>query len=85
MGLTLAAGVYSIILYQFFDRAFAAAYTVNQDMILCGPFGQVLFALQVLRQAVQADSFAAYNRGNILTAQAAAPIGFISQFIGLLV
>jgi hypothetical protein len=85
MGLALAVGFGSIILNQYLDRAFPGADKVYEDMILCGPFGQGSFALQVLGQAVQSGSFAAYDRGNIPTAKAADPIGFIGQFIGLLV
>ncbi|KAF9883333.1 hypothetical protein FE257_003751 [Aspergillus nanangensis] len=41
-------------------------------------------ALQVLGTAVLRDSFANYNRGTLLTEKAAEPIGYISQFGGLL-
>lgn len=56
-----------------------------QDMIMCGPCGQASVALQALGEAVMAGSFAAYDRGQLLTAKAAAPFAFISHFIGLLV
>jgi sodium-dependent phosphate transporter len=52
-------------------------------MILCGPFGQGGFALQILGGAVQ-KSFPAYARGTLLNAQAAGPIAAVSQFAGVL-
>ncbi|KAJ5681983.1 C4-dicarboxylate transporter/malic acid transport protein [Penicillium maclennaniae] len=83
-GLSLAAGFDTLILLQHFDRFTPTADNVYQDMIVCGPFGQGAFALQILGQAVIQGSFAAYDRGTFLTAAAAAPIGYTSQFLGLL-
>ncbi|KAL0934816.1 malic acid transport [Colletotrichum truncatum] len=54
-----------------------------QDMILCGPWGQSSFALQMLGKAVIGGSFASYASGTFLTADAAAPVGYTSIFAGL--
>ncbi|TEA14049.1 Sulfite efflux pump SSU1 [Colletotrichum sidae] len=54
-----------------------------QDMILCGPWGQSSFALQLLGQAVVKGAFASYNSGTFLTADAANPVGYTSMFAGL--
>jgi tellurite resistance protein TehA-like permease len=83
-GLSLAAGFDTLILLQHFDRFTPTADNVYQDMIVCGPFGQGAFALQVLGQAVMNGSFANYDRGSFITSNAAAPIGYTSQFLGLL-
>ncbi|GKT41510.1 sulfite efflux pump SSU1 [Colletotrichum spaethianum] len=55
-----------------------------QDMILCGPWGQSSFALQMLGQAVVKGSFAQYASGVVLTADASGPIGYTSIFAGLM-
>ena len=83
-GLSLAAGFDTLILLQHFDRFTPTADIVYQDMIVCGPFGQGAFALQILGEAVAQGSFASYSRGTFLTSEAAAPIGYTSQFLGLL-
>ncbi|KAI8259167.1 Sulfite efflux pump SSU1 [Colletotrichum sp. SAR11_239] len=54
-----------------------------QDMILCGPWGQSSFALQMLGRSVLRGSFASYASGVFLTADAAAPVGYSSIFAGL--
>ncbi|KAK7451475.1 hypothetical protein Landi51_04846 [Colletotrichum acutatum] len=56
-----------------------------QDMILCGPWGQASYALQILGQAVVGGSFASYTgTGALLSADAAAaPVGYASIFAGL--
>ncbi|KAJ5090878.1 C4-dicarboxylate transporter/malic acid transport protein, partial [Penicillium argentinense] len=83
-GLALSGSFDALLLFQHFDRFHAPADKVWQDMIVCGPFGQGSFALQVLGEAAEKGSFAAYDRGTFLTAAAGKPIGFISQFLGLL-
>ncbi|KAJ5433327.1 uncharacterized protein N7458_012483 [Penicillium daleae] len=65
-------------------KSFPPLEQIYQDMILCGPFGQGSFALQALGQAVLRGSFAGYDQGTFLTAEAAKPIAFTSQFAGLL-
>ncbi|KAB5578308.1 malic acid transporter [Coniochaeta sp. 2T2.1] len=55
-----------------------------QDMILCGPWGQGSFALQILGSVVLKGSFASYDRGMFLTSQAAGPVGYVSMLGGLL-
>lgn len=84
-GLALVASFGTIILYQYFDRPFQTPDMVYQDMIMCGPCGQASVALQALGEAVMAGSFAAYDRGQLLTAKAAGPFAFVSHFTGLLV
>lgn len=84
-GLALVAAFDTIILLQYFRRTSQTADMVYQDMIMCGPCGQASVALQALGEAVQAGSFAAYDRGQLLTEKAASPFAFISHFIGLLV
>lgn len=54
-----------------------------QDMILCGPWGQSSFALQMLGRSVLKGSFASYASGVFLTADAAAPVGYSSIFAGV--
>ncbi|KAK1979245.1 voltage-dependent anion channel [Colletotrichum cereale] len=54
-----------------------------QEMILCGPWGQSSFALQMLGQAVVKGSFAQYASGIFLTADASGPVGYTSIFLGL--
>ncbi|KAJ5185072.1 C4-dicarboxylate transporter/malic acid transport protein [Penicillium cf. griseofulvum] len=85
VGLALVAAFYTIILAQYFGRPFQTPDMVYQDMIMCGPCGQASVALQALGEAIQAGSFAAYDRGQLLTAKAADPFAFISHFIGLLI
>lgn len=83
-GLALATAFDALILFKHFDRSFPTADKVFQDMITCGPFGQGGFALMVLGEVVRGGSFAGYNRGQFLTAKAADPIGYMSEFLGLL-
>ncbi|KAE8160750.1 voltage-dependent anion channel [Aspergillus tamarii] len=85
LGLTLAITLTDIFVTRLFDQSFPAVEEIYQDMILCGPFGQASFALQILGQAVLRDAFADYDRGTFLTAEAAKPIGFASELAGLLV
>ncbi|KAJ5384844.1 C4-dicarboxylate transporter/malic acid transport protein [Penicillium concentricum] len=85
VGLALVAAFDTIILAQYFGRTFQTTDMVYQDMIMCGPCGQASVALQALGEAVQAGSFAAYDRGQLLTAKAADPFAFISHFMGLLI
>ncbi|KAK1676469.1 voltage-dependent anion channel [Colletotrichum godetiae] len=56
-----------------------------QDMILCEPWGQASYALQILGQAVIGGSFASYTgSGALFSADAAAaPVGYPSIFAGL--
>ncbi|KAJ5748709.1 C4-dicarboxylate transporter/malic acid transport protein [Penicillium nucicola] len=84
-GLTLATVFDVILILQYLNCTHPTPETVCQDMILCGPFGQGSFALQVLGQAVNTASVAAYDREKFLTVHAAGTIGFISLFLGLLV
>ncbi|OQE47359.1 hypothetical protein PENCOP_c001G05558 [Penicillium coprophilum] len=85
VGLALVAAFDTIILAQYFGRKFQTTDLVYQDMIMCGPCGQASVAFQALGEAVQAGSFAAYDRGQLLTAKAADPFAFISHFMGLLI
>ncbi|EAW10402.1 putative malic acid transport protein [Aspergillus clavatus NRRL 1] len=82
-GLALALGYDAIILFQHFADAYPCADMVWQDMIICGPWGQSGFALQILGDAVR-KTFPAYGRGTLLTPQAAEPIAALSQFAGVL-
>ncbi|KAL2851684.1 voltage-dependent anion channel [Aspergillus pseudodeflectus] len=82
-GMPLAICIDACIMYHHFDQKYPNRDKVYQDMILCGPFGQASFALQILGLAVQ-NSFGEYNRGTLLTAQAASPIATVSEFVGLL-
>lgn len=52
-------------------------------MILCGPFGQAGYALQVLGSIVK-KSFPAYGQGTLLTEEDAVPISAVSQFAAVL-
>ncbi|KAJ5784501.1 uncharacterized protein N7503_009713 [Penicillium pulvis] len=82
-GLSLAGAFTVLVMFQHFNQVHSPAEKVFQDMIICGPFGQGSFALQILGEAVQ-ESFGAYHRGVFLTAKAADIIGLTSQFMGLL-
>jgi tellurite resistance protein TehA-like permease len=84
VGLASALSLDGVIFSQHYNRNTPGQDKVYQDMILCGPFGQGSFALQALGRAVMAGSFAEYNRGTFLTAEAATPIGYASHFAGLL-
>ncbi|WEW59319.1 hypothetical protein PRK78_004788 [Emydomyces testavorans] len=84
IGIPLATCLETVYLARLFDQAFPDQTQVYQTMILCGPFGQGSFALQILGQAVQRGSFAAYDRGTFLTAGAAPIVALCSQFAGLL-
>ncbi|EEP77843.1 predicted protein [Uncinocarpus reesii 1704] len=84
IGLPLAVALETIYLARLFDQSFPTKKEIYQTMILCGPFGQASFALQMLGQAVQRGSFAAYNRGTFITASAAPTVGISSQLAGLL-
>ncbi|OHE99902.1 hypothetical protein CORC01_04803 [Colletotrichum orchidophilum] len=60
-----------------------------QDMILCGPWGQASYALQILGQAVvngSGGAFLTLDDATAATAAAAAavtPVGYVSIFAGL--
>ncbi|KAF3387904.1 Sulfite efflux pump SSU1, partial [Talaromyces pinophilus] len=82
-GLSLGLAYDAVILFQHFSDFYPLVEKVWQDMILCGPFGQGGFALQILGAVVK-KSFAAYGRGTLLTNQAAIPISVLSQFSGIL-
>lgn len=82
-GLSLGLAYDAVILFQHFSDFYPPVEKVWQDMILCGPFGQGGFALQILGTVVK-KSFAAYGRGTLLTDQAAIPISALSQFAGIL-
>jgi sodium-dependent phosphate transporter len=82
-GLSLGLAYDAVILFQHFSDFYPPVEKVWQDMILCGPFGQGGFALQILGAVVK-ESFAAYGRGALLTNQAALPISALSQFAGIL-
>ena len=84
VALPMAIAFGDVFMTRLFDRSFPQLEQIYQDMILCGPFGQGSFALQILGQAVAQGSFAGYDRGTFLTAQAAQPVAFASQFAGLL-
>ncbi|KAF9887092.1 hypothetical protein FE257_010586 [Aspergillus nanangensis] len=81
-GFGLAIAFSSVVLLEHFSRTYPTTDKVYQDMIICGPFGQGGFALQSLGAVVLDGSFAQYDRGTLITAKAAEPIGYISQFFG---
>lgn len=84
VGLLLAMTLNDVFVTRLFDQSFPDLEHIYQDMILCGPFGQGSFALQALGEVVSKGSFAEYDRGIFLTAQAAKPISYASQLAGLL-
>ncbi|KAL2826412.1 voltage-dependent anion channel [Aspergillus cavernicola] len=82
-GLGLSMCIDACIIYHHFDQTNPLGDKAYQDMIMCGPFGQASFALQILGSAVQ-HSFGEYNRGTLLTTEAASPIAAVSEFSGVL-
>lgn len=84
MGLPLAFALDVLFLARLLDRSLPDRLHTFQDMILCGPWGQGSFALQMLGTVVLGGSFAGYGEGKFLTAQAATPVGYASIFAGLL-
>ncbi|KAL4806053.1 voltage-dependent anion channel [Aspergillus unguis] len=82
-GIALAICIDACIIYHHFDQVYPERNKAFQDMVLCGPFGQASFALQILGSAVQ-SAFPKYQRGTLLQEAAAAPIAAVSQFSGLL-
>jgi tellurite resistance protein TehA-like permease len=84
LGLPLAFALDVLFWARLLDRSLPDRQHTFQDMILCGPWGQGSFALQILGAGVLGGSFADYDRGKFLTAQAAVPVGYASIFAGLL-
>ncbi|PYI03177.1 hypothetical protein BO78DRAFT_432351 [Aspergillus sclerotiicarbonarius CBS 121057] len=84
ISIPLAMAFDDVFVARLFERESLPMDQVYQDMILCGPFGQASFALLILGQVVRSGAFAQYNRGTFLSAEAAIPIGYASQFAGLL-
>lgn len=84
VAIPLALGLDTVFLTRLFNKSAPTKVRVYQEMILCGPWGQGSFALQVLGQAVMRGSFAGYAKGIFLTTNAAQPVGYASIFAGLL-
>ncbi|OIW30040.1 putative malic acid transport protein [Coniochaeta ligniaria NRRL 30616] len=84
LGLPLAFALDVLFWARLLDRSLPDRQHTFQDMILCGPWGQGSFCLQVLGSVVLDGSFAAYDRGKFITAEAAGPVGYASIFAGLL-
>lgn len=84
MALPLALGFGTVFLARLLDNESPTGMNLYQDMILCGPWGQGSFALQILGSVVMRGSFAKYARGIFLTVDAAKPVGYASIFMGLL-
>lgn len=84
MALPLTIAYDAVFLARLFEGNFPSKQQTHQIMILCGPLGQVSFALQILGECVMRGSFAGYNQGVFLTEKAAVPLGFTSQFLGLM-
>ncbi|OOF93947.1 hypothetical protein ASPCADRAFT_172875 [Aspergillus carbonarius ITEM 5010] len=84
ISIPLAMAFDDVFVARLFERESLPMNQVYQDMILCGPFGQASFALLALGRVVRSGAFAQYNRGPFLSAEAAIPIGYASQFAGLL-
>lgn len=84
LGLPLAFALDVLFWARLLDRSLPDRQHTFQDMILCGPWGQASFALQILGTVVLGGSFSAYDRGQFITAQAAGPVGYGSIFAGLL-
>lgn len=83
LALPLSLAFEAVLLSRMFGNAFPTKQETFQIMILCGPLGQGSFALQILGQVVQSGSFAEYDRGVLLTNEAAGPLGYASEFLGL--
>lgn len=83
IGTGLGLAYDAMLLFQYFSDNYPPVSQVWQDMILCGPFGQAGYALQVLGSVVK-KSFPAYGQGTLLTEEAAVPISAVSQFAAVL-
>ncbi|KAK3935588.1 putative malic acid transport protein [Diplogelasinospora grovesii] len=83
-GFTIAFALDVLYLSRLMHQSLPRAAQAYQDMILCGPWGQGSFALQILGQVVLTGAFAGEAQGVFLTARAADPVGFASIFAGLL-
>jgi len=84
MALPLTIAYDAVFLSRLFDKNFPTGQQTYQLMILCGPLGQASFAFQILGQVVQRGSFAEYGRGVFLTKEAATPVAYASEFMGLI-
>jgi tellurite resistance protein TehA-like permease len=84
VAIPLALSLDTVFLTRLLNKSAPTKDGVYQEMILCGPWGQGSFALQVLGQVVMRGSFAGYAKGIFLTANAAQPVGYTSIFAGLL-
>lgn len=83
MALPLSLAYDAVVLARYFDKKFPTGHPTGQIFILCGPLGQVSFALQILGEAVARGSFASYDSGIFLTGRAVWPIAFASEATGL--
>jgi len=84
MALPIALGFGIVFLARLLDGDSPSGISLYQDMLICGPWGQGSFALQILGAAVMRGSFADYARGVFLTVNAAQPVGFASILMGLM-
>ncbi|KAK2740749.1 hypothetical protein FQN57_005981 [Myotisia sp. PD_48] len=85
LGLPLAVSLQTIYLFRLLDQhSFTSINEVYQTMILCGPFGQASFALQMLGQVVDQGTFVADNKGSFLSMDTKPYIAITSQFAGVL-
>ena len=84
LSLPLAFCFATVFMARLLDNESPKGTDLYQHMILCGPWGQSSFALQILGSVVMRGSFANYDMGVFLTADAAKPVGYTSIFAGLL-
>lgn len=84
VGLPLAFALDVLFWARLLEGSPPDAQHAFQQMILCGPWGQASFALQVLGGAVLNGSFREASSGTFMTEKAATPVGYASIFAGLL-
>lgn len=84
MAFPLALAFSTVFLARLFNGNSPLGVKIYQDMILCGPWGQGSFAMQILGTCVMRGSFAGYSKGIFLTNDAAKSVGYASIFAGLI-
>ena len=84
MALPLSLACIAIFLARFTNKSWPVGHTAYSLMLLCGPFGQGSFALQILGDCVQRTAFYGYNTSSFLHTDAGKIVATSSELLGLL-